>query len=103
MYDCEVSRATVSIMVPPLYHCALCCAAAVGGNSLYVALIDSVSVAIVCLWLQSTPTIGVNSLGLNQMIKMLEKVEQAVKQASRDESKDQALILIINLIDHRHR
>ena len=67
----------------------------------YVAVTDHVGGN--SLWLQSTPTIGVNSLGLNQMIKMLEKVEQAVKQASRDESKDQALILIINLIDHRHR
>ena len=36
----------------------------VGGNSLFVALIDSVSVAIATLWRLLTPTVGVNSLGL---------------------------------------
>ena len=36
----------------------------VGGNSLSVAFIDSESVAIATLWRLSTPTVGVNSLGL---------------------------------------
>jgi hypothetical protein len=36
----------------------------VGGNSLFVAFIDTESVAIAILWRLSTPTIGVNSLGL---------------------------------------
>ena len=36
----------------------------VGGNSLFVALVDSESVAIATLWRLLTPTVGVNSLGL---------------------------------------
>ena len=36
----------------------------VGGNSLFVALIDSESVAIATLWRLLTPTVGVKSLGL---------------------------------------
>ena len=36
----------------------------VGGSSLYVAVIDNESVAIVRSWRKLTPTIGVNSLGL---------------------------------------
>jgi hypothetical protein len=36
----------------------------VGGNSLFVAFIDTESVAIAILWRLSTPTIGINSLGL---------------------------------------
>ena len=36
----------------------------VGGSSLFVALIDSESVAIATLWRLLTPTVGVNSLGL---------------------------------------
>ena len=35
----------------------------VGGNSLFVAHIDSESVAIATLWRLLTPTVGVNSLG----------------------------------------
>ena len=35
----------------------------VGGNNLFVALIDSESVAIATLWRLLTPTVGVNSLG----------------------------------------
>ena len=35
-----------------------------GGNSLFVALIDSESVAIATLWRLMTPTVVVNSLGL---------------------------------------
>ena len=38
----------------------------------------------------------------NQAIKTLEKVDQAIKQASRDESNDQAFILTIKFLD-RHR
>ena len=37
----------------------------VGGNSLFVALIDSESVAIATLWQLLTLTVGVNSLGHN--------------------------------------
>ena len=36
----------------------------VGGNSLFVALIDCESVAIVTLWRLLTPTVGATSLGL---------------------------------------
>ena len=61
----------VCVLVTPLYHRTtidydrgMGDDAAVGGNSLEVALIDNESVAIVRLWLQSTPTIGVNSFGL---------------------------------------
>ena len=39
----------------------------------------------------------------NQAIKMPEKVDQTIKQASRDESNDQALILTIKFLDHRCR
>ena len=39
----------------------------------------------------------------NQGIKTLEKVDQAVKQASRDESNDQAFILTIKFLDRRRR
>ena len=41
----------------------------VGGNSLFVALIDSESVAIATLWRLLTPTVGVNSLGLKLKYK----------------------------------
>ena len=41
--------------------------AVVGGSSLYVAVIDNESVAIVCSWRKLTPTVGVNSLGLIKM------------------------------------
>ena len=34
------------------------------GNSFFVAFIDSESVAIAILWRLSTPTVGVNNLGL---------------------------------------
>ena len=44
----------------------------VGGNSLFVALIDSESVAIATLWRLLAPTVGVNSLGLK--IKLREPV-----------------------------
>ena len=40
----------------------------VGGNSLFVAFIDSELVAIAILWRSSTPTVGVNSLGLNLIL-----------------------------------
>ena len=39
----------------------------------------------------------------NQAIKTPEKVDQAIKQASRDESNDQAPILTIKFLDRRHR
>ena len=39
----------------------------------------------------------------NQAIKILEKVDQAIKQASRDESNDQAFILTIKFLDRRRR
>ena len=39
----------------------------------------------------------------NQPIKTPEKVDQAIKQASRDESNDQAPILTIKFLDCRHR
>ena len=39
----------------------------------------------------------------NQAIKTPEKVDQAIKQASRDESNDQALILTIKFLDRRCR
>ena len=42
----------------------LACRGRIGGNSLFVAFIDSESVAIAILWRLSTPTVGVNSLGL---------------------------------------
>jgi hypothetical protein len=41
----------------------LACETSVGGNSLFVAFIDTKSVAIAILWRLSTPTVGVNSLG----------------------------------------
>ena len=39
----------------------------------------------------------------NQAIKTLEKVDQVIKQASRDESNDQAFILMIKFLDCRCR
>ena len=39
----------------------------------------------------------------NQAIKTPEKVDQTIKQASRDESNDQALILTIKFLDRRRR
>ena len=39
----------------------------------------------------------------NQAIKMPEKVDQAIKQASRHESNDQPLILTIEFLDRRRR
>ena len=38
----------------------------------------------------------------NQEIKTLENLDQAIKQASRDESSDQAPISMIKILDH-HR
>ena len=38
----------------------------------------------------------------NQEIKTLEKLDQVIKQASRDESSDQASILTIKILDRRH-
>ena len=38
----------------------------------------------------------------NQEIKTLEKLNQAIKQASRDESSDQAPISTIKILDRRH-
>jgi hypothetical protein len=40
----------------------LTCETSVGGNSLFVAFIDSESVAIAILWRLSTPTVGVDSI-----------------------------------------
>ena len=37
----------------------------------------------------------------NQEIKTLEKLDQAIKQASRDESSDQASISTIKILDRR--
>ena len=37
----------------------------------------------------------------NQEIKTLEKLNQAIKQASRDESSDQASISMIKILDRR--
>ena len=37
----------------------------------------------------------------NQEINTLEKLDQAIKQASRDESSDQASILTIKILDRR--
>ena len=37
---------------------------ATGGDSVFVAFIDSESVAIATSWRLTTPTVGVNSLGL---------------------------------------
>jgi transcription elongation factor GreA-like protein len=42
----------------------LACETSVCGNSLFMAFIDSESVAIAILWRLSTPIVGVNSLGL---------------------------------------
>ena len=39
----------------------------------------------------------------NQASKTLEKVDQVIKQASRDESNNQAFILTIKFLDRRHR
>ena len=39
----------------------------------------------------------------NQAIKTLEKVDQVIKHASKDESNDQAFILTIKFLDRRHR
>ena len=39
----------------------------------------------------------------NQAIKTPEKVDQTIKQAPRDESNDQALILTIKFLDRRRR
>ena len=49
---------------PSSLWAGLDCWGRVGGNSLFVAFIDSESVAIAILWRISTPTVGVNSLGL---------------------------------------
>ena len=46
----------------------LACGGRVGGNSLFVAFIDSESVVIAILWRLSTPTVGINSLGLISII-----------------------------------
>jgi hypothetical protein len=41
----------------------------VGGNSLFVAFIDSESVSIAILWQLLTPIVGVNSLGQQQQVR----------------------------------
>ena len=38
----------------------------------------------------------------NQEIKTLEKIDKAIKQASRNESNDQAQFLVIKILDRRH-
>ena len=50
----------------------LACRGRVGDNSLLMAFIDNESVAIAILWRLSTPTVGVNSLGLNFMPSVLD-------------------------------
>ena len=46
----------------------------VGGNSLFVAVIDSESVAIATLWRFLTPTVSVNSFGLKEMCPIMHGV-----------------------------
>ena len=50
-----------------------------------------------CIHLYTSPLIT-----RNQEIKTLEKLDQAIKQASRDESSDEASISAIKILDRRH-
>ena len=48
----------------------LACETSVSGNSLFVSFTDSELVAVAILWRLSTPTVGVNCLGLREAMHL---------------------------------